>query len=314
VATCLSAVAAGVLASGASAATDDEEMLAALTDALEPAKPIEPTEALIDRVASARENFGFRSDRDYVRELLIRPERFGAMVGPLTGGHHATPEEIEELRVRTLVQEDALSILPRASKDPAFAGLYVGRDGVLNIGFVADAEERLEALVEGANVPERIRPFTAERSLAELEGAKAEVVESIEKLVANGLEISEVAIDVIDNTIRIGVAELDPRKREAIVRLFGRVEVVDKPLNLPENRSDTASPMRAGVRITNESGGSCTSNWKALDRDTSRLVTLTAGHCASDVDGTLGGAGTSTFQGRNADSTPRLVGVSDRTT
>jgi hypothetical protein len=44
------------------------------------------------------------------------------------------------------------------------------------------------------------------------------------------------------------------------------------------------------------------------------LVTLTAGHCAVDVDGTLGGPYTFIYQGQNPDLTPRKVGLSDQTT
>jgi hypothetical protein len=41
---------------------------------------------------------------------------------------------------------------------------------------------------------------------------------------------------------------------------------------------------------------------------------LTAGHCAADVTGTVGGPGTSIYQGVDDDLSPRKVGISDQTT
>jgi hypothetical protein len=44
------------------------------------------------------------------------------------------------------------------------------------------------------------------------------------------------------------------------------------------------------------------------------MVTITAGHCVADVNGTLGGSGASFFQGVTSSGTARQIGVSDQTT
>jgi hypothetical protein len=129
--------------------------------------------------------------------------------------------------------------------------------------------------------------------------------------VSDGIQVSEVAVDIRNNTVRVGVVDLNPSKRKAIASQFqfAGVEFFEQPLAIPEDRSDTANPMRAGVAITG-----CTSAWKARDRSSGELVMLTAGHCAADVTGTPGGPGFDVFQGTNADGSGRQVGTSDQTT
>ena len=310
----LSVVAAGVMTAGSVFAAETQALVSGLTETLEPAKAMQPTDEQVKQVMTARKGFGFRSDEKYVRNLLTRPESFGALVGFMTGGHYATPNEVEELKIRLAVQEDALTILPVANEDRDFAGLYVDGKGYLNIGFTVNADKKVEVLRRKAEIPQRIQAFTAERSMVELENSKQRVIKSNPELLAEGIQVSQVAIDIANNNVKVGVADLDPAKRELIVLQFGQVEVFEKAINEVELRSDTADPMRAGVRITNVSGGSCTSNWKARDRDTNDLVMITAGHCGPDVDGTLGGPGVSMFQGVNDDFSTRKIGVSDQTT
>ena len=310
----LTMLAAGVVASATFVAATGGALAAGLGDTLRPAKPLEPSAAIIKEVVEARKRFGFRHDEDYVRELLTHPERFGAVSGAITGGHYATPAEAKELETRLRVQDDALRMVRDLREDPTFGGMHVDKDGVLNIGFTRDTRAKTRELLRKVDVPERIRFFTARRSLADLETQKREIVDALDELRAKGIEVSEVGVTVADNIVRVGVVDLDAKKRAVIISRFGSVDVFEKTLDELDLRSDTADPMRAGVSITNQSNGTCTSNWKARDRDTGDLVMLTAGHCAVDVDGTLGGPGTVVFQGVNDDLSPRKVGVSDQTT
>jgi len=310
----LSALIAGVLSVASVQADDIDGMIAELTNTLQPAKPTKATEQSINQAIAAREGFGFNTDRRFVQQLLENPEEFGALTGALTGGHYATAEEVEALKLRLVLQEDAIALSPALSDDPDFAGIYISNDNIINIGFTFDAENRVEQLREKVRMPQRLRGFQAKRSLRELENWKGDVVDKSQELTRSGIVVSQVAIDVINNQLKIGVVKLDPEKRAVLQRLFGEVDVVDKPLNETEHRADTASPMRAGVRITNASGGSCTSNWKAQDRTTGELVMLTAGHCVSDINGTFGGPGASFFQGFTSAGASRQVGVSDQTT
>jgi hypothetical protein len=311
----LSTLATSLLASGSLAVEISDVMSAELGDRLQPAPPLNPTKALIEEVMEARKKFGFRHDEAYVRELLTRPLSFGAVFGPLTGGHYATQEEVKELEIRLQVQDDALRIMRNARSDRDFSGLYVDRAGVLHIGFTKSAKEKVRSFHKYAKQPQRIRAFKAAYSLAELEEKKQHILNATPKLASNGIQVSQVAVDIKTNIVRVGVVNLDSAKRAAITSLFGPVDIYEGEIEeLDLLRSGTADPMRAGVRITNQSGGSCTSNWKAQDRDSGELVMLTAGHCAVDVDGTLGGPGTSVFQGVQSDLSPRKVGVSDQTT
>jgi hypothetical protein len=311
----LSVLATGLVASGSFIAAISEVMAGELGDMLQPAPALKPTKALIEEVVEARKKFGFRHDEAYVRDLLTRPGSFGAVFGSLTGGHYATPEEVKELEIRLQVQDDALSIMRDARADRDFAGLYVDRDGVLHIGFTKSAKEKVQRFHKSAKQPQRIRAFKAAYSLAELEAKKQHILDAAPKLVADGIQISQIAVDVKSNMVRVGVVNLDAAKSKAIRSRFGPLDIYEGEIEeLDLLRSGTANPMRAGVRITNQSGGSCTSNWKARDRTSGELVMLTAGHCAVDVDGTLGGPGTSVYQGVTSSLSPRKVGVSDQTT
>ncbi len=310
----LSLLIAGLLAAGNVVADNVEDMISSLEETLQPAKPTKATPKAVEQAVAVRQGLGFRSDRNFVARILENPERFDALAGPLTGGHHATPEEVEALKVRLVLQEDAIALAPALSEDPDFAGIYISTGNMINIGFTFDAEKKVEALRQKVRLPDRVQAFRAKHSLGELENDKNRVVDMAQELTAEGIMVSQVAIDIINNRIKIGVVKLDPKKSEILQGLFGDVDIVDKPLNEMENRSDTATPMRAGVRITNASGGSCTSNWKAQDRTTGELVTITAGHCVSDVNGTFGGPGASFFQGTTSAGAARLIGVSDQTT
>lgn len=310
----LSVLVAGILSTANVAADNVEDMVASLQETLQPAKATKATPDALDKAIAARQGLGFRSDREFVAQMLENPEKFNAQAGTLTGGHHATPEEVEAIKIRLVLQEDAIALTPALSEDPDFAGIYISNKNIIHIGFTFNADSKVKELREKVRMPDRVQAFRARSSLVELENDKNRVVDMTQELSAEGIMVSQVAIDIISNQIKIGVVKLDPRKREILQRLFGDVDVIDKPINDVENRSDTATPMRAGVRITNASGGSCTSNWKAQDRTTGEMVSITAGHCVSDVNGTLGGAGASFFQGTTSTGAARLIGVSDQTT
>ena len=309
----LSVLAAGVMTSGTLFAAESKDLIMELADTLQPAKAIKPTEEQVKQVMTARESFGFNSDQEYVRELLTNPEQFGAVTGFITGGHYATPEEAKELMLRLVVQEDALKLQPIASKDRDFAGMYVDDKGVLNIGFTVNARVKVDELRQKAEAPERISAFTAERTMGELENSKQRIVNSTSELTAAGVVVSQVAIDIANNRVKVGIVDLDPEKRQLIERQFGKVDVFENALNEVEHRSDTADIMAAGIRITNSSGGGCTSNWKARDRSTNRMVMITAGHCADSGTGTTGGPGQNIFQGSDSGA-PRQIGTSDQST
>lgn len=310
----LSVLIAGVLSAANVAADDVDDMIAGLEETLKPAKPTRATAEAVNSAVAARQGLGFRSDREFVAQILESPQKYDALAGSLTGGHHATPDEVEALKIRLVLQEDAIALSPELSEDPNFAGIYISHKNVINIGFTFKAEEKVEELRGKLRMPDRVQAFHAKSSLLELENNKNRVVDLTQELAADDIIVSQVAIDIINNRLKIGVVKLDPKKREILQGLFGEVDIVDKPINEVENRSDTASPMRAGVRITNASNGSCTSNWKAQDRTTGEYVTITAGHCGPDVDGTLGGPGASFFQGSTSTGAARLLGVSDQTT
>lgn len=306
---CLSVMIASIVASGSIVTASAAEREAGLGGMLQPAKPLKPTDALVEQVIDARKKFGFKHDPEYVRDLLTRPEKYHALVGRMTGGYYATPDEAQEFAVRLRVQEEAITIMRRARTDPDFAGLFVDQRGILHIAFTKNAKEKVQEFQKATKYPTRVQALKADRSLAELEALQKRIIEAIPKLVPNGIQISEVSVDISNNTVRVGVVDLDDSKRKAINSQFPGVEVFEQPLALPDARTDTADPMRAGVAITG-----CTSNWKAQDRSTGAFVMLTAGHCGPNVSGTLGGPGADFFQGTNADGSPRLVGTSDQTT
>jgi hypothetical protein len=285
-----------------------------MSKTLSPAKPIEPSEELLQQSMIVRQGLGLRSDPEFVKEILVNPERFDALAGPLTGGHHATPEEVEAIKIRLILQEDAIALTPELEDIPEFAGIFINEKNVINIGFTFDAEKRVSELRNKVKLPDRLQAFTAERSMKELENSKQRALNVSQELLANDVIVSQVAMDIENNTLKLGVVDLDSEKLQLIQRILGPVDVFDKPLNEVENRADTAAPMRAGVRITNSTGGGCTSNWKARDRTTGQFVSVTAGHCGTDVNGTFGGSGEAFFQGTSSTGAARQLGVSDQTT
>jgi hypothetical protein len=301
----LGAVTIGAVATGATMAGSQASVAApeARHGKLSPGEPLEPSDELVQHEVEVRERFGFRHDEDFVRDLLRGPGKYGAMAGPETGGHYATPEEIEELRSRRRVSRDARRLLREARKDGDFAGLYIDRDGWLNVGFTRRHKEKAARLGEGADEPGRIRPFAARRSFRELEEVKNRIVEAMIEFAAAGVQVTRVAVDVPSNSVQVGIDGLDGAKRAAILARFGAVDVSEVPLQAADTRAATADPMRAGVSID---GANCTSAWKAMDRTTGRRVMLTAGHCA-DVGRVI-------TQGTTSTGSLRTVGTVDRTT
>jgi len=308
----ISAVIASVVVSGSLVTAGAAEGDAGLGKMLQPAKPLKPSDALVEQAVEARKKFGFKHDPEYVRDLLTHPEKYNAFVGRLTGGYYATLDEAQELAVRLRVQDEAINILRSAREDPDFAGLFVDQKGMLHIGFTKRAKEKVQELQKSTKYPSRVQAFRANRSLSKLEALQRRIVDAIPKLVSTDIQVSEVAVDISNNTVRVGVVDLNPSKHKAITSQFGDVEVFEQPLDTPDNRSDTADPMRAGVAITTTGG--CTSAWKARDRSTGELVMLTAGHCAPGATGTVGGAATNVFQGVDGGGAPRLMGTSDQNT
>ncbi len=311
------AIAAGVIAgttpSAGLAQTDGGDPAGALGDMLRPATPLDPTEAMIAQTIEVRERFGFNADPEFVRELLTDPGQFNALVGRVTGGHYATPAEVQELANRLRVQDEAIAIMRRLKDDPDFAGVYVDQQGTMRLGFTGGREgAATQRLIEAQDDPEtgsRMRAFAATRSLGDLDSLRDRVIDAIPDLQRAGVQISEVAVDIRSNSVRVGVAGLDPEVRQVLAERFEGLELFEQPISVPDDRFDTADPMRAGVAITG-----CTSAWKARDRTNSELVMLTAGHCAPGVSGTPNGPGAAFNQGTNPDGTTRLVGTVDQTT
>ena len=311
-----SSMVTNIVASGSLLAAISTAMAAAPSDMLQPAPPLNPTESIVKEVVEARKKFGFRHDPKYVRDLLANPASYGAVFGSLTGGHYATPEEVSELETRLQVQDDALGIMRSARKDPDFAGLYVDQQGNLHMGFTKSSRDKVLGFHKNTRHPQRMRSFKAEFSLSQLEAKKRHIVDASSILRDDDIKISQVAIDIKSNLVKVGVVNLDAVKAQTIISRFGSVDIYEADIEeLDVLRSQTSDPLRAGVRITNQNGGSCTSNWKARDRDDGTLVMLTAGHCAADGgDGTAGTHFANVYQGVDDVLAPRKVGISDQST
>jgi hypothetical protein len=230
----LLAVAASVMASGAVIPAKAQSAGADPGSMLKPATRLAPTDQLIDQTIEARRKFGFRHDPEFVRDLLTQPEKYHALVGRMTGGYYATPDEAQELAVRLRVQEEAINIMRGARTDPDFAGLFVDQKGILHIGFTKSAKEKVQGFQKATKYPARVQAFKADRSLAELEALQRRIVEAIPKLVPDGIQISEVSVDISNNTVRVGVVDLDDSKRKAITSQFPGVEVFEQPLAIPD--------------------------------------------------------------------------------
>jgi hypothetical protein len=239
----LLAVAASVMASGAVIPAKAQSAGADPGSMLKPATRLAPTDQLIDQTIEARRKFGFRHDPEFVRDLLTQPEKYHALVGRMTGGYYATPDEAQELAVRLRVQEEAINIMRGARRDPDFrgartdpdfAGLFVDQKGILHIGFTKSAKEKVQGFQKATKYPARVQAFKADRSLAELEALQRRIVETVPKLAPDGIQVSEVAVDISNNTVRVGVVDLDDSKRKAITSQFPGVEVFEQPLAIPD--------------------------------------------------------------------------------
>jgi hypothetical protein len=121
----------------------------------------------------------------------------------------------------------------RAETPASFAGLARATDGALEIYVVGANSQPVAAIVSesqassGSHV--RVRVVTGrQHSLGELEALRDQITAAQPRLKGGGVALTEWAVDIQANKVRIGVLNLDPAKCALLGQEFGadRIEVV----------------------------------------------------------------------------------------
>ena len=95
---CLSAAIASLVASGFLATASAAEIETDL-GILQLAKPLKPTDALVEQAVEARKKFGFKHDPAYVRDLLTRSQTIAEIVS-LEGELTRRQADLDSLKQR----------------------------------------------------------------------------------------------------------------------------------------------------------------------------------------------------------------------
>lgn len=245
-----------------------------------PAAEDAPTH-LEDRAYAAqfRALYGLPSDPD---TLASAQERFATS----EFGLPLSPNELSDLRGRVAAEDGILALRLRLERHvDSFGGLFIDQSagGVVDIAVreggeaAAIAEERADPV----GLPVRVR--IVDHSIATLEEVETTVLEMFDELLADGISVVGVAIDIPANRVRVRVKELTPQEHDLILRLFSSDVVVvergDQPIPGACTRTACIPPMKGGLRVTSADGGPCTSGVMMSAGFGGNVFATTAGHC-----------------------------------
>ncbi|HEX7166960.1 MAG TPA: RICIN domain-containing protein [Acidimicrobiales bacterium] len=201
-----------------------------------------------------------------------------------------TVQEEAELQRRNEVArgieglDDELEATP--GFEGAFAGLWIdhaaGGDITVASAGAADVPELVAAARRRATHGARVKGVTVAHSLAELRRAHRALHDAAATLRDEGVELSFIETNILDNRVDVGVLALDNAKTDRIRTVASEPFVHLHPgghVHRQDSKSNSPGPWKGGTQIHGPSG-SCTAGFGAIEfTDPPRKYVITAGHC-----------------------------------
>lgn len=267
-------------------------------------------ERQIEQEQDFRETLGFRSDREFVRDTIERPDKHGSqprqggsrpppeasaaeraryLYG--TAGYHFTPDEAAEFQTRMRLQREArvLSHYGQADAPNEYAGLMLDHDagGEFVAGFTRDLDSHVRELRERFSAPERIRVVKAPHSAKNLAAQRDRLEGDRLELRNKGIALQSTSLRWRQGAIVVGLDSPSDSKLSTLRQQYGtNIEIRAGGEGTPQQGSYDPGrdvydpPMRGGIRLTG-AGSTCTSAFNAFEfvPDGVDFHTLSAGHC-----------------------------------
>src|ERR1035437_5569417 len=177
-----------------------------------------PGNASVDYAMKVRSSYGLRIDRPYVESIEADPTASREL------GIALTADEVETVKASQAPVLLVLEPLTRALEaDPTFAGIYLDQaaGGVLDIATTADVSHFAPILARFASNDVRFRVRQVSYTLAELKSLQARVTSDVASWQGQGIQISTVFVDVVNNRLAITVVALTPAAKASIEASYG---------------------------------------------------------------------------------------------
>ncbi|HEY5477444.1 MAG TPA: hypothetical protein VIK11_12110 [Tepidiformaceae bacterium] len=172
----------------------------------------------VDYAMKVRSSYGLRFDRAYVESVESDPTASREL------GIALTADEVSEVKASHAPVLLVLEPLTRELEaDPTFAGLYIDQaaGGVLDIATTADVSHFAPVLARFASNDVRFRVRRVSYTLAELKSLQARVTSDVASWQGQGIQISTVGVDVVNNRLAITVVALTPAAKASIEASYG---------------------------------------------------------------------------------------------
>lgn len=240
-------------------------------------------ESLTEHAVRFREASGFRSDATFVEGTFLDRQAF-----PNTDyGIPLTAEEGAEVTRRIAIQLKVDPVIEAVASAPGFGGAYTDLiGGGIPVFQVTDSDASFQADIARSMVGvSEFRIELVQHTRSELEALKAVIWSDRPIWAKVGIDLQSAALDIIANTVVVGVSDLTDGKATALRERYRGIEVVDE---LPDNqmdacnsRDDCTAPFKGGLKIVelNHPTNWCTSGFNVRLAGTSTYRVLTAGHC-----------------------------------
>ena len=241
----------------------------------------EPTEYQLDDAIRVREDFGLRSDRSFVREAYANPSKYSDM----SWGTPLSTAEAEDLRGRVQRVHDVRPAVFAAEKRDGFAGVYFDqlRGGVPVFLFsngLSAAKAEIRNVLDGAGDFEVKR---VERSMQDLTTVKRRVAEARDRMYKEGMLVTSVGYDIMDNVVEVGVANKLATAKTLLSEHGDAVRVVQEGAAVMDacNSAADCPSAKGGIKLVGTKSF-CTAGFMGKRADgNSHLVLITAGHCTN---------------------------------
>lgn len=193
-----------------------------------------------------RQDFGFRSDVAYVRELIANAT---TSASPMV----LTASEQAEMDRRRAMQTQMEPLESAAEAMPGFAGHWIDQPAgrVITVAFNGSATDHLAELRALAPAGADVRVLNVPYSLAELHDLEIQIEADHATLKAHGIELAHWAVDISKNRVEVGVIGLDKAKRSVLATRYGErvvaVHANPQTTGCTGRESCIGPPLRAGI-------------------------------------------------------------------
>ncbi len=249
-----------------------------------------PSSRELARATEFREYAGLRADGAYVSASFVDRVSFSddAFGVPLT------PAEAGEMQRRGDVQTAIDPAFAFARSQRESAGTYIDQPaGGVPVFLVAGDPTAFRSLVAEV-VPSGVayRVETARHTLDELYATQGQIDASMADLRVAGINAQSTAIDIIHNSVLVGVEGNSPATSAVLIARYGDIVTTrEEPTHQLDTcvSRDNCAPLKGGIKIyrTSNPAAYCTSGWIVHVNGTTTNRVLTAGHCIQ-LNGGLG--------------------------